>query len=170
MTLYFYEPGTETKEPFLSELPTLATVSPNVKRYHEFRKEVESIYMPTYTLDELRSAGKYLLLHGKVPKPMIPLLSAKEIREFGGIIRHVLASRTSKFNAIRKLATKAINNCDAKKILRKDADVGDEGVSHFVMQMDVTRTGPERFIKYTTEFVSEKVSIALEIKIASTSQ
>ena len=174
VTLYFYEPDLETKEPFLSGLPTLATVSPNVKRYHQFRKKVVvSLYMPTYTLDELQSAGKYLLLNGKVPKPMIPLYNEIEIadryHEFGGIIRHVLASQISAFNDIRKLATKAINNCDAGKILSIDADVGDEGVSHFIMQMNITRSGPERFMEYTTEFVGEKSRRALEMKIAADS-
>ena len=122
--------------------------------------------MPTYTL-----AGEYLLLSNKVPDNMINLFSKKNIAdryyEFGGFIRHVLASSIDMFDSIRALATKAINNCDAKHILSMDADVGDLGVSHFVMQMNVTRSGPGRFKKHATEFVSKKVRMALEVNIAN---
>jgi hypothetical protein len=47
-----------------------------------------------------------------------------------------------------------------------DGNIEKGEVSHFIMQMNVTRTVPKRFIEFIIEFVSDDIRTALEAKIA----
>ena len=174
VTLYFYEPAeVKTEEPFFFglNLATLATVSPRDERYHEFRKNRgQPKYMPTYTLDELLTVGEYLLQQDSFPKSMITEFSKKSIIDryvkYGGIIRHALPPNTDALELIRGLSAQAIIDCDATKLLTFDGNIEKGEVSHFIMQMNVSRTVPNRFKEFLIEFVSDDVRTALEAKIA----
>lgn len=169
VALYLYEPGESKDEPFFMDLdlPILATVSPDSRRYKEFQKNNGvPKYMPTYTCDELLAVGNYLAQQTSFPRDMLVEYSRERILdrfvEFGGIFRHVLPSKLSLLKKIRAQSAKAMANCDARKLMSSGDDIEDEHVSSFLMQMNVTRDGPERFEEFTTEFVSLEVKIKLD--------
>ena len=173
LTVYFYEPGGEKEqEPFFSglELPIFSTVSPNSKRYKEFTKnKAVKKYMPTYVCDELLAAGNYLLKENCVPDNMNALYSAKEIEkrhtEFGGIIRHVLPTSIEDLDGFRENRRLAIGNCNAREIMSSINTIEDGQVSSYIMAMDVERSGPNRFKKLKTVFISPDVEQQVERKV-----
>lgn len=179
-TLYLYEPGELKAEPFFSgvKLPTLATVSPDSKRYKEFTKNGGlKMFMPTYTSDELSAAGDYLLKQSHLSEAMKDLYSpvniAKRHDEFGGIFRHVLPSSVKLLQDYYEKRRLAIGNCNAKNILSNinsiEVEDGTETVSSFVMAMIVERSGEGRFRKYKTDFVSVDVQRQVESKVLAVS-
>ena len=131
-SLYLYEPEGSDKGPFFGGLaiPTMCSVSPDDSRYKEFQKNrAVKVYMPTWTLNELQAAGKFL----KDRSPEQICLSPKEISErfhaVGGIFRHVFAAE---FNTVLAAQEEAIHNLDPKKFLLNKIDQKLPQVSHYV--------------------------------------
>ena len=176
LTLYLFEPAELKQEPFYHgvQSPTLATVSPDSRRYKEFTKNgAIRVYMPTYTCDELLAAGDYLMKQSHFPKAMKDLYSpvkiAKRHDEFGGIFRHVLPSSVKVLQDYYEKRRLAIDNCNAKDILSNRNSIEDETVSSFVMAMIVERSGEGRFRNYKTDFVSVDVQRQVETKVLAVS-
>jgi hypothetical protein len=67
--------------------------------------------------------------------------------------------------AFSDLRERTINNCDALKIISGENDMEADKVTSHIMQMNVIRDGPGRFVKYTIEFISEDARIRLEKKL-----
>jgi len=93
-TLYLFEPGEYKGEPYYLQLEcqTFATVSPDLSRYKEFCKNgAQMLYFPCWSLEDLKSAGRYLRDRDLLPKT--DFYSEESIRsrfeEFGGIFQHV---------------------------------------------------------------------------------
>jgi len=82
--VYFYEPGKSKNEPVANEntlrIPTLATVSPEPSRYHEFRKIANVVYMPVFKEIELRAIGKDMQTRPGFANSLTPLYTDESIR------------------------------------------------------------------------------------------
>ena len=96
-TLYFFEPGgTATIEPHFENLalPTLATMSPNIAGYKQFRKDAATMYCPVYTKEELLAIGRDMRQARGFPSDLADVYSDANISErfdaFNGIFRYVL--------------------------------------------------------------------------------
>jgi hypothetical protein len=62
-SVYLYEPEGSLKGPHYAELsiPTMCSVSPDVRRYKEFSKNgAVKFYIPTWTLPELQAVRKFI--------------------------------------------------------------------------------------------------------------
>lgn len=95
--LVLYEPNISDVDPPLPPAfagKVLLTVSPLEKRYKEFLKTGEMVYMPVYTLDELLSIGAFLRRKISPDDEAQAQLQADVIlaryNVFGGIFRHVI--------------------------------------------------------------------------------
>ena len=64
--------------------------------------------------------------------------------------------------AIDKKREVAIANCDTRKILMNLNAIEDEMVSHFLMAMDVRRSGEGGATTYDTKFVSEEIRLKIQ--------
>ena len=102
-TLYFYEPGSTSIEPIRDnhKLSTLATMSPDIKRYKEFRKRARIMYCPVYTKTELLAIGRDMRQPARgFPSDVGDLYSDANISQrfdaFNGIFRYVLPESMEK--------------------------------------------------------------------------
>jgi hypothetical protein len=97
-TLYFFEPDVTTNVGPIRgtlQLPTLATMSPNIERYKEFQKKAATMYCPVYTGKELLAIGRDMRQPARgFPDDLLDLYSDANISErfddFNGIFRYVL--------------------------------------------------------------------------------
>jgi hypothetical protein len=143
-SLYLFEPGTQKdKEPYFEELDiaTLATVSPDRRRYKEFCKNRGiKMYMPVWTKDDLITAGQYLLKNKDVPNQLEEYYSSDSIaarfNEYNGIFRHVLPIQIEQIHNLTKERKRAIQEADIKSILNV-VDLDPLSVSHYLMIYDV---------------------------------
>jgi|GEM_PF-5957629 len=168
-SLYLIEPGTTVKiGPYLTDVPTLMTVSPETSRYKEFQKNGGIyFYMPCYTEQELLTIGNYLRDNNRVPQGMDEEYTEESLKnrfkQFGGIIRHVLPSSVEYLNGIKtnqkRALSDAIKNNQAVHIL-SSSTIEDNKLSHFIAQYQVpikTEGNEIRFQTPTLEITSQDV-------------
>ena len=92
-TLYLYEPWLDTvNSPFLRNgMPTVATVSPNINRYKEFRKSpgFKFLYFPLWKEVELQTVANYLCQSNMSTEFILEFFNHEKVKErfyeFGGI-------------------------------------------------------------------------------------
>jgi hypothetical protein len=179
-TLYWFEPaGSTGVGPFYEDItiPTLATVSPDRSRYHEFEKNgAARLYMPLFKEEELVTIGRDMLEQPDFPSDtaLRELYTEESIRSrfkrFDGIIRHVLPLSVASLEVTRKSQNQAIANIDASKLLA-GCDIENQVVSHFVAVYDMSPDSEEKynFSKYGLKIVSEEVEELLKDKWYKTS-
>ena len=176
-SLYLMEPGTKVKiGPYLTDVPTLITVSPDTSRYDEFQKNGGVyFYMPCYTEQELLTIGNYLRGNKDVNPPIPSRLPEgmdeeyteeslkNRFKQFGGIIRHVLPLSTQNLDDTKAKQKQAIRevieNNQAVHIL-SSSTIEDKKLSHFIAQYQVpikTEGNKIRFRKPTLEITSQDV-------------
>ena len=168
VTLYLLEPGESTGvSPYYVGIkcPIFITVSPDTRRYKEFRKNGGiCVYMPIYEFEELLDIGKYLLDQGQIPVDMSSLYSPENItarfEEYGGIFRYVLPFTLKALKDVRVQKSDALGACNAARLLNVES-IEDGLVSHLLKQMIVPKTGPEAFQNFHTRFVNSNITKVL---------
>ena len=167
-SLYLFEPGGTVAEPFFEGLviPTLITVSPNILRYKEFKKNGGKIvYMPVYDLDELLGIGAYLRDNGLVPPGMEAEYTDKEITgryaRYGGAIRLVLPMTAIDIEDNCLEQNEAIRDADFSGLMYGTIRMNRGITSGHVMQYDVERKGATAFRSAGLRFVGDIVVDAL---------
>ena len=161
-TFYLYEPGRSFEEPHQDELsiPTMCSVSPDRTTYKYFlKKGAVMLYMPTWTLPELKAVGKFALNRSPEQMPLRLEDIPDRFKTVGGIFRHVFAKD---FAFVKGEQRRAIQELDPKSFLVNDIDRGRAGVSHFVAQYQVETDGDNAFRMPPIDFVSEEVRNAVE--------
>ena len=156
-SFYLYEPGDSLKGPhYLGlKIPTLCSVSPDERRYKEFKKNgAVKVYMPTWTLDELQAVRDYIHKRSPDAMPLNNSAIAERFNIVGGIFRHVFAPN---FNAVLKDQEEAIKELEPKKFSLNKLDRQLKGVSHYVAQYRVTTEGDDAFLDANIDIVSEAV-------------
>ena len=162
-TLYLVEPRFTKKQPLDSEMvPTLATVSPDVSRYHEFVKSgATKLFMPKFKKEELLAIGKYLRDHDLVPNSLKADYEDDKISErferFGGIIRHVLPTTEGSKGDSERRQSEAISTCDVGKLLRQRANIEMPEFSHYLLQYEVLIDGDKPFAEFQMDLASDFV-------------
>ena len=137
--VYFFEPmKVKGVEPFANDdefnLSTLATVSPDISRYHEFKKVATRKYMPLFTENELLAIGRDMRARPDFDATLKALYEDDAIRNrfkrYNGIIRHVLpldAVAVSDLESDREVAVESTN---AAQFLT--GDLAAQTLSHYV--------------------------------------
>ncbi len=165
-TFYLYEPGKSKTEPHFEglQIPTMCSVSPDERRYHEFQKDgAEMLYMPTWTLPELEAVGKFVLNRSPEQMPLRLADIRGRFNKFGGIFRHVFAPETSTTENSQK---RAIQKLDPKAFLIDSVNEDKREVSHFVAQYRVVTEGKNAFKEAHLDFVSEEVREEVESRFS----
>ena len=146
--LYLFEPEGTVVEPLFEGLviPTLITVSPNILRYKEFKKNGGKIvYMPVYDLDEPLGIGAYLRDNGLVPPGMDAEYTDKKISgryaRYAGAIRLVLPMTASRVKEHLAEQNEAIQEADFSGLMYGTMRTNRGITSGYVMQYDVERNG-----------------------------
>jgi hypothetical protein len=138
-TQYFFEPGKSNDiEPFADEnllsISTLATMSPDVRRYNEYRKLATIKFMPVYAEDELVAIGRDMRTRPDFDSDLESLYSDDAIRArfatFNGIIRPVLPQSESDVRQVHEQRDAALKSIDPAKFL--SGNLEDGSVSHLV--------------------------------------
>ena len=146
-TLYFFEPNkVKGVEPFADdnefELSTLATVSPDKSRFHDFQKVASMVYMPVFTEDELVAIGRDMMTRPGFDADLEPLYSDDAIRgrfkTYNGIIRHVLPQNTAALVMVEKNSKRAIAKIDPMQFLVGDLE--DQTISHYAAVYTVNKS------------------------------
>ena len=163
-TLYFFEPGKTTNiEPFanenmLSSISTFATMGPDRRRYNQFVKVANVVYMPVFTMEELLAIGRDMKARPDFPRALENLYSDKEIRGrfeiFNGIIRHVLPRDQRGLQRVLEERTAAL---DCIKYLYSDNE--NRTVSHYAAVYDVAvdENGVYDFFKMRLSIVDQEI-------------
>jgi hypothetical protein len=158
-SLYLFEPKRVYHEPTETMMPTLATVSPDIRRYKEFQKRGASrIFLPTWSEQELLDAGK----HMREVSKRTELYSDEKIHQrfelFGGIFRHVFISKSNQVEDLKVQQNRAIVDVTKTKLLAGDLEKEtDVSISHFVCQFDVKRSGDAAFMNPSVDFINSRV-------------
>ena len=167
-TLYFFEPGAAEIEPDIhSDVKSiLATCSPNIKRYHEFRKNrAKTRYMPLFTKEELLTIGRHMREQPGFPSELTDLYSDDGIiigyKEYGGIIRHVLPDDPETYKDLKILKNRAVNRLDWQQYMR-DPQLENPDISHFIVTYKVT---PPNFHEVSYEIVNQAMEERLEERL-----
>jgi hypothetical protein len=160
--LYFFEPlSNRSILPLPLHLSSLTTLSPFEERTHEYEKNrLTQLIFPCWTLDHLSVAAKN--------DPDIPLELeevADRFSRFGGIIRHVFAPNTQKYEENQR---DRINGADLT-ILRatttgidSDPKAPGNNVSGYLLSYcNIATAGPDRFrhavLDFTSDFVRGRI-------------
>jgi hypothetical protein len=156
--LYFFEPLSDRSIlPLPLHLSSLTTLSPFEERIHEYQKDgLTQLMFPCWTLDHLSVAAKN--------DPDIPLELeevADRFSRFGGIIRHVFAPNTQKYEENQR---DRINGADLT-ILRatttgidSDPKAPGNNVSGYLLSYcNMATAGPDRFRHAVLDFTSDFV-------------
>ena len=160
-SLYLFEPVESLTEPVYYSnfaIRTIATCSPNPVRYKEFCKNgAVKLYMPCWTLEELKSLGSYIYKDDK----MINTIEDGYNR-FGGIIRYVLPKSEAFLRTVMKAQDTAIDRTKAVDIFAPYANIekmddGGTNISHFILQYDVLKQPGNKY-----NFHTFKMKIASE--------
>ena len=163
-SFYLYEPGKSKTGPHFEglEIPTMCSVSPDERRYHEFQKDgAEMLYMPTWTLPELQAVRKFVFDRSPEQMPLNEKDISKRFDEFGGIFRHVFARSTRN---IERKQTRAIQNLVPKAFMDKEIDEERREVSHYVAQYRVDIEGDDAFREAHLDFASELIRKRVEVR------
>ena len=163
-TVYLFEPDKYKGEPVRDgalQYQVLATVSPDESRYKEFCKiyGTRKLYFPCWSLEDLKSARRYLWDHNYLPNTKFFSEESIEDRyeRFGGIFQHVFANSPRTVEALKVRRNELIrkSNLDAFLI---NGNIESPFVSHLIMQYtDIPLSGESSFETRKFEFVSEDV-------------
>ena len=170
-TLYFFDPEKSMGiEPLASEnyffMSTLATVSPDRSRYHEYKKLAKKVYMPLFTKEELVAIGRDMRTRPDFNSSLVNLYSDDEIRQrfetFNGIIRHVLPRNEGVLQDALVERTTAFHAIDAVKFF--SGSIEDRSISHYAAIYDVftDENGKYDFFAHQLSPVSQEVSQKLK--------
>jgi hypothetical protein len=159
-SLYLYEPGGSLNSPHYVGLsiPTVCSVSPDIRRYKEFGKNGGvKLYMPTWTLSELLAVRRFVA--DRDPEQMKLTESDIEQRfsEFGGIFRHVFSDDVA---TIRNQQDEAVALLDPRNFLIDNIDRGH--LSHLIAQFNVRTDGPRAFREAHIDLVSAEIQEKIE--------
>ena len=103
--LYLFEPSASLIEPYITEVQTTLTCSPDRRRYHEFAKcGAVKYYMPCWNLAELQVIGAHAAAHcdPELKDNFTPETNENRFDRFGGIFRYVIPlSKDAVFSAQR---------------------------------------------------------------------
>ena len=152
-TLYMYEPLLDrVSAPCWVDHPSLATVSPEPRRYKEYRKQGgKARYMPVWTEPQLLAMARHMRDTNTVPKGMEALYSDASVRErfseFGGILRSVLPESDNSLHWQRVGQMKALDNLSDVVLHRylTAVDVDNQVISTFLAYFDVDMDSGFRF-------------------------
>ena len=137
--VYFFEPmKVKGVEPFANDdefnLSTLATVSPDISRFHEFLKVAALKYMPLFTENELLAIGRDMRARPDFDATLKALYEDDAIRNrfkrYNGIIRHVLPQDVDTLEKLEIVREKAVTNVNALQVLA--GDLMHQTISHYV--------------------------------------
>jgi hypothetical protein len=171
---YLYEPGQLKHEPpYLRDIKTITTVSPDPCRYKEFSKaaDVDTLYFPLYSKEELVAIGTYMKDCLPVNSPHYAFVQSEftvegieaRFRMYGGVFRRVLPGSLSllmrnDLNSKRALADAACLDSMQKML---GADMIDSIGSYLVQWSSgtlETKSGALLpFRNLTVHFTSEEV-------------
>ena len=159
--VYFFEPmKVKGVEPFANDdefnLSTLATVSPDISRFHEFLKVAALKYMPLFTENELLAIGRDMRARPDFDATLKALYEDDAIRNrfkrYNGIIRHVLPQDVDTLKKLEIVREKAVNNVDASQVVA--GDLMHQTISHYVAVFKVDESD---FSTADLDVVSAKV-------------
>ena len=159
--VYFFEPmKVKGVEPFANDdefnLSTLATVSPDISRFHEFLKVAALKYMPLFTENELLAIGRDMRARPDFKSKKKALYEDDAIRNrfkrYNGIIRHVLPQDVDTLKKLEIVREKAVNNVDASQVVA--GDLMHQTISHYVAVFKVDESD---FSTADLDVVSAKV-------------
>eukprot|EP01124_Arcella_intermedia_P029574 TRINITY_DN6291_c0_g1_i1.p1 TRINITY_DN6291_c0_g1~~TRINITY_DN6291_c0_g1_i1.p1 ORF type:complete len:571 (-),score=72.83 TRINITY_DN6291_c0_g1_i1:50-1762(-) len=160
-SLYLFEPGKTKIEPHYEELsiPTLETVSPDIIRYKEFRKRAMKLYIPVWSLDEIKSIGQVLRDNNRFsPGLTIDYYKDDKIedryKEFGGILRYVFPIAPEKLAEVRKERKEELEKANLQYILTLDGNIEDKYISHLLVQYKEVK---EAFKDTISDFVNQNI-------------
>ena len=157
-TTILWEPGTGTDpvEYVGIESRIIATVSPNLDRFHEFENVAEMFYMPCPSELQLRLMGQVYRNNGESTCPSDNEV-CNRIRQCGPFTRVVLCWSESKildFKRYRKMEIRRIRKSDFLEILTSTTHIMEEsniisGTSHRLARYDVNRNSAIQYGGYT---------------------
>jgi hypothetical protein len=172
-TLYWYEPAVTKNIPVTrsQDIPTLATVSADIRRYEEYQKipGVLKLYMPVWTLEELLSVGKDFRLRMKgtlLYDFFSPDKISDRFKKYGGIFRFVLPTSIEYLVEVDNNRKDALANADVRKLLLS-TDIQMQHASSYVLHYNVIREGENAFKYKSMQFASEEVERHVRSKEAS---
>jgi len=177
-SLYFFEPGPEKElAPTIVGLPSLATLSPFVKRISEYDKfGALPLYFWPWSFTELCAVVE----HSGLGLDITPDDLCDRYLLYGGIVRHIVAP-TVKQKKINNDLLDRLENLDLsilqKKAANVDRDATGNNVSGFILCYDGKRVALERksqegggiffddrVLRYTSSFVEQRVEELLDLK------
>lgn len=168
-TVYFFEPDSSHGiEPYLVELPTFCTCSPELTRYKEFCKHGgHDLYMPLFTEDELVTIGGHMRHTTGFPDELAGAYTEAAIRMrfhgFDGIIRHVLPHDVQSLSRASKERRLALTSHGTLlRQLLQASRIDSSQLSHHIIKYDVVRDGLEAFSEVSYSFVSAEVRALVE--------
>jgi hypothetical protein len=152
--LYLFEPGGSLFEPPDTEIKTVATCSPDARRYKEFCKRGGvKYYMPGWSLDELQMVGAYIASHCNRNRgdftpdaikeaDLTPDAIEERFNRFGGIFRHVIPSSKMVVDQAERNQEMTLANAKAVHtfVMGTDIEKTDErkeNVSHFLLHYKI---------------------------------
>ena len=172
-TLYLFDPEEYKGEPYYSRLEcqAFATVSPDLSRYKEFCKNgAQKLYFPCWSLEDLKSAGRYLRDRDLLPKTDFYSEESIESRfeEFGGIFQHVFPENPERVYDLITQRERALGNPNLDTLLTV-GDIEDPSVSHLLMQYtEIPLSGERSFSTRKLEFVSEFIKKEIMKRVFAT--
>ena len=163
-SLYWYEPA-ETKDipiTWNEDVPMLATVSADIRRYEEYQKfyAVTKGAMPVWSEEELQSVGKDMRLRMEEGSTLYEFFSPEKIsdrfKKYGGIFRFVLTTSTVYLRDVDVNRSTALQNANVDKLLLS-SDIQSQHASSYVLHYDVVTKGEHAFMYTSMKFASQEV-------------
>ena len=173
-SLYWYEPA-ETKDipiTWNEDVPMLATVSADIRRYEEYQKfpGVLKFYMPVWTEEELLCVGKDMRLRMEEGSALYDFFSPEKIsdrfKKYGGIFRFVLTTSIDYLNDVDMSRKDALRKADVKQLL-SSTDIQVQDASSYVLHYDVVTKGEHAFMYTSMKFASQEVEKFITRKTSS---
>ncbi|XP_064397367.1 uncharacterized protein LOC135344162 [Halichondria panicea] len=150
-TLFLYDCSTNGKEPtLLSNAITIVYTSPRESNYKNFQKQkkpLKCLYMPTWTVDELKKIAP------------VDMDVSDRFRVWGGIPRYILDEDLDQ--AVLHRAVNAIKEVKIYELAFKSG--GDETIGHKIYHMDVSSDYTSYDTSFASEFILEYVMQKIEM-------
>jgi hypothetical protein len=179
-TVYFFEPmrvkGVEPAAHDNMRGPsTLATVSPDRSRYHEFKKVATMVHMPVFAENELLAIGRDTKSRLDFDDTLAALYTDDAIRDrfksYNGIIRHVLPTTVGALGQTKRATDEAVENIQPVQFLTGNLE--NQIVSHYVAVYNVNQSdfspaglklvNDNAFNKVKSRFMDESMANQIQI-------
>jgi len=171
-SVYLFEPGNSVIEPEYDvnyDIRLFSTCSPNEVRYKEFCKNgAMKVYMPCWTLKELKSVGSHIAEGNSDLKDLMhPQAIEKRYKRFGGIIRYVIPTSEGFLNTVKAKQNSVLKVTTAVDAFAPYANIEKsddqkKNISHFILTYDVEYGDKyKKGMKYE-EFTGFRMKIASE--------